>query len=928
MEKLMKMVKRTNKKRGKNITLIAIITFLLNNFAFGEDYEYEKMITGKDKDTVLKIENIEKESSQVVLGLGIETSENITVKIDSITTTVKVDETTDTERAAVYGLTNFANKTNLSNGLKVNAKIEGDFDTGRIVGINNTTMGDLKIGERTEINVEALGNFKELVLDGINVSANTNTEIGSNSEINVSSSMGRINGIGTATMYENTSKITIGDNVKIKAELLDVNNTHTSKSWAIAINNQNGETITAGNGLVLGVSAIGTKESKEVSSEAINNLNGGKIKIGNGSIITSNFTSEARKFSNYAIVNNKNSELTIGDNAYIEAKGKNSATTTTLYNGNNSTLTIREGATITVDGDNISTASSIYTSDAKTTIGNGSNINAFGKNNNFTIAIYNVNKGNTTLNGGTNIYSDKYAIFNTGGNVLIEDTGYTKKIQGTINSKGVTSILLDTNDSYLEGATYKSDGGIFDLGLKNKAVWYVLSASGVSKLDMENGIVDMTQNHKGETVDESQYVLIDNATGSGGTYILDISPEDKDQSMTKTDGIYITKADAPQNNYVQAGKTSINGLVNHDFSDKENSSIMIGASDKNVTFEGKEFSDISNVYDYTLSIEENVHGEEETENIWYVTGINKKEGEVVEKVEEDLTLNYMNAALSRLEVDTIHKRLGEIRDYTSENGVWARIVSGEMEHDKSSGKFKNDYNMLQVGYDKRKETEKGSVFTGFAVHKRDGKTDFRNGDGKNHNIGISMYKSFAYNDNSYTDIILKYSHLDNDYKSYTENNQKLEADYNTWAGSLSLEHGKKYEKNAWYVTPHVQMNYTYVKGADYSMNSGVRVEQRDIKSLIGRAGIYAGHDFKKSSHFVKAGVLHEFAGEYGAKITGEDASLNKKYSGRDTWVEVGIGGQFKVGKTGTTHLYYDVEKTFESDFETNWQASVGVRIEL
>lgn len=323
MEKLMKMVKRTNKKRGKNITLIAIITFLLNNFAFGEDYEYEKMITGKDKDTVLKIENIEKESSQVVLGLGIETSENITVEIDSITTTVKRGtETVLTEKAIVYGLTNFANKTNLSSGLKVNAKIEGDFDTGRIVGINNTTRGDLKIGERTEINVEALGNFEYLVLDGINVSANTNTEIGSNSEINVSSSMGRINGIGTATMYENTSKITIGDNVKIKAELLDVNNIHTSKSWAIAINNQNGETITAGNGLVLGVTAIGTKESKEVSSEAINNLDRGKIKIGNNSIITSDFTSEARKFSNYAIVNNKNSELTIGDNAYIEARGK------------------------------------------------------------------------------------------------------------------------------------------------------------------------------------------------------------------------------------------------------------------------------------------------------------------------------------------------------------------------------------------------------------------------------------------------------------------------------------------------------------------------------------------------------------------------------------------------------------------------------
>lgn len=240
----------------------------------------------------------------------------------------------------------------------------------------------------------------------------------------------------------------------------------------------------------------------------------------------------------------------------------------------------------------------------------------------------------------------------------------------------------------------------------------------------------MTQNHKGEAVEGKQYVRIDNTTGSGGTYILDISPEDRDQGGDKTDGIYITKADKEQKNYIQAGKTSITGLANHDFSDKKNASIIIASADKNVTFEGSKFSDISNIYDYTLSLEENVNGETEAENIWYVTGIKKDEGEVVERIETDLTLNYMNAALARLELDTIHKRLGEIRDYNSENGIWARIASGEMEHDKTSGKFKNDYNMLQVGYDKRKELEKGSVFTGFAVHKRDGKTDFRNGDGK------------------------------------------------------------------------------------------------------------------------------------------------------------------------------------------------------
>lgn len=519
------------------------------------------------------------------------------------------------------------------------------------------------------------------------------------------------------------------------------------------------------------------------------------------------------------------------------------------------------------------------------------------------------------------------AVENSQININKADVGNVNmEISGDIHAEdgGKINLNLNGNKSYFTGNSHVNnmDTDQINLGVSNGAIWKNRGDSEVSELKFNNGIIDMTYESDGQRIN------IGKISGNNGKIIMDINSNDIDQTNGKTDYISIENGDGQQKHFVEIGNSSISNLINYDFGSGIDEAILIGKTSSNVTLEGSKFSNVRNIFDYTLELKTNI---KETANIpdtannWYVTGINKKEGEVIEKIETDLTLNYMNAALSRLELDTIHKRLGEIRDYTSENGVWARIVSGEMEHDKSSGKFKNDYNMIQVGYDKRKETEKGSVFTGFAVHKRDGKTDFRNGDGKNHNIGISIYKSFAYNDNSYTDIILKYSHLDNDYKNYTENNQKLEADYNTWGGSLSLEHGKKYEKNAWYVTPHVQMNYTYVKGADYSMNSGVRVEQRDIKSLIGRAGIYAGHDFKKSSHFIKAGVLHEFAGEYGAEITGEDASINKKYSGRDTWVEIGIGGQFKVGKTETTHLYYDVERTFGSDFETNWQASVGVR---
>lgn len=903
--------------KGKvKITLGVLVMFLINgNVNYTEDIP-KKMSPVKVNESG-SISDINQLAYNEVEGLFIYGSpkNKFEVDIQKINVAVKIEQGKTSGVVNVLGMRSTASATEMADNLKINAEIIGDYTGGSstVIGIQSLiySAGEgeyLRLGKNTKVNIKTDGDHKDLIATGLYVQGSdytTITTIGEGSEININTSSGRISGIYTAlsTSSNKKSKIVIEDDVKIKVEVAKEETNTSGYDWVMAINNYEGAEIIAGDRLTLEIKTeADALNGSKVANYTLNNKEEGNITIGNDAKITSELILKEKSGSVYTIVNQKKSNLKIGSNAVISAKGENANEVMAISNMGDSNLTIGEGSNISVTGEN------------STSI----------------VAIYNA-KGNTTLNGGTYISSDEGAIYNTGGKVLIEDEGHTKKIQGYIWSAAAdatTKVMLDTGDSYLEGAAYQNNGGVFDLGLKNNAVWYNTGESQVSNFNMENGIVDMTQNHKGETTEGAQYVTIDNTTGNGGTYILDISPDDKEQKGDKTDGIYITKADTQQNNYIQAGKTSITDLVSHNFGDKINNSILIANTDKNIKFEGSEFSDISNVYDYKLVLEQNVKGETDSLDNWYVTGINKKEGEVVEKIEEDLTLNYMNAALSRLELDTIHKRLGEIRDYTSEDGVWARIVSGEMEHDKSSGKFKNDYNMLQVGYDKRKETEKGSVFTGLAVHKRDGKTDFRNGDGKNHNIGISMYKSFAYNDNSYTDIILKYSHLDNDYKSYTENNQKLEADYNTWAGSLSLEHGKKYEKNAWYVTPHIQMNYTYVKGADYSMNSGVRVEQRDIKSLIGRAGIYAGHDFKKSSHFVKVGVLHEFAGEYGAKITGEDASLNKKYSGRDTWVEVGIGGQFKVGKTGTTHLYYDVEKTFGSDFETNWQASVGVRIEL
>ncbi|WP_304156589.1 autotransporter outer membrane beta-barrel domain-containing protein [Fusobacterium ulcerans] len=725
------------------------------------------------------------------------------------------------------------------------------------------------------------------------------------------------------------------------------------------------------------------------------NMNEGKMKIGNEGKITSIIDSKDQKNSAYSVYNTGNSTLNIGKNSEINVMGKGARQISAVYNnGASSELIIEEGGTITASGENTVFVMGLYsensgsikigdrvkiissldsigqennvfgisnTKNSTLNIGEKAEISAVGKDANQVVAVYNGGssskltiengsiitasglgnnniigavwneEGNIKLNGGTSIYSDRYAVYNENGSVSIEDEGYSKKIQGDIFSTkagAVTDILLDTDDSYLEGASFKNNGGIFNFGLKNSAVWYVPKNSEVTNFDIENGIVDMTQNYSGETIKGKQVISIDKISGSGGTYIMDISPEDRDQTGDKTDGINIEKADAAQKNYIQAGKTSITGLVNHNFSDKENSSIKIASADKNVTFEGTKFTDTASIYDYVLSLEENIKGEAGEKNTWYVTGVEKQEGEVIKNIETAITLNYMSAVSSRSELNSVHKRLGEIHNGTSENGTWAGTSSVQMEHNKSSEKFKNEYNALQIGYDKRKETEKRSVFTGFAVHKKEGKTDFKNGDGKNYDIGISLYKSFVMEDNSYANLVVKYSYINNEHKNYTSDMQEMKTDYDTWSGSISFEYGKKYTKNSWYMIPQMQMDYTFVKGADYAMNSGIKVEQKNINSLVGRAGMYAGYDFERSSHFIKTGILQEFSGDYGARITGIDTTVNKKYKGKDTWLEAGIGGYFEVGKTGTTNIYYNIEKTFGSKFERNWQVSLGLRIKF
>ena len=98
-------------------------------------------------------------------------------------------------------------------------------------------------------------------------------------------------------------------------------------------------------------------------------------------------------------------------------------------------------------------------------------------------------------------------------------------------------------------------------------------------------------------------------------------------------------------------------------------------------------------------------------------------------------------------------------------------------------------------------------------------------------------------------------------------------------------------------------------GDDFLNSEGVRIEQDDFDSLIGRMGVRAGFNFPKDKGLVyaRASVLHDFKGESEAVASLGAKSVRMSDDIGGTWGEFGVGANFRL--TPDTYTYVDLERT-------------------
>lgn len=337
------------------------------------------------------------------------------------------------------------------------------------------------------------------------------------------------------------------------------------------------------------------------------------------------------------------------------------------------------------------------------------------------------------------------------------------------------------------------------------------------------------------------------------------------------------------------------------------------------------YSNAGNVFDYTYGT-----GSKGTD--WYIF-VSGKSAESNPNFSAAKGAMYAGYALGT-ELDTLNKRMGEARYLEEDDGVWVRYHHSKTGWDDT---YETNGDMFQLGFDNEVTEKDGKHYRGVAIDYTDADTNIMgiSGEGEHERYAVSLYDTWLGEKGHYRDLVLRGGRINSDYDvsgAFGNEYEDIGGDYHQWFGSISAEWGRKNEMGkGWYFEPQVQAQLTRVGGASYVSDSGVDVDQDGATSLIGRAGFRIGREYvkdngKHDNFYIKADLLHEFAGDKSFSLTGNDGRYEKEYDGQETWCDVGIGADISLGKN--SYFWADVERTFGADFDNTWQINGGFRWEF
>lgn len=742
----------------------------------------------------------------------------------------------------------------------------------------------------------------------------------------------------SANGITNNGKLTVTGNIKVDAGMRGIQNSGTISANQInlqdSLENKNGAKITVNEitaGYLMNEGSIESENSEgvlekltvnEIDNRATLNVadfNVAKSVINSGTLTVDKIGTETDAV--YSVSNKANAQLSVKGNVYaglansgkIEIKGdfKGSGY---FYNGSSFTAQnadvrnytqIDNGSTFKVENLNINTAdkeTGIFVDTENFTVNDTVDVNGYlyFRKNSGDIKLNNVNLNNEIQVSGDSLTVNNMTVkdgslvtcdLNDGNdnkeisidNLTVQKDGnlFITNDAGEDSSFNAKSIVLEDNAT-LENSNRQTSDGDWTSAFGDFTVETLTGTNSniINEGKMDIGMLNGTDNNiTVDSLEEAQVTIDDN----------------------KSTGLQVTGTSEATS---QFNRNDLAGSL-QDLAD----TVSIGSG---------------NQLDSVLAQESDIIGEttalvDEYGNIIANTVIEK--GHIAnEGITELANVAFM---AWRAENDEMHQRMGELRSSNGEAGIWARMKRGESKYGDMD--IKNQYSTYQLGYDEK--VGDSNWYIGGAISRTEGKSSFATGSGENQSTGFTLYGTYVADDGQYLDLSAKYARLDNEFDVFGRSGIESTGDYRNNGYAFSAEYGKRIEAgNDFWIEPQVQLTYGHLSSANYTTSRNVRVTQDAMDSVVGRLGFAAGKDIGAGNVYVKASYLYDFDGETSVSMTDVKNSAVYEQDLGGGWFEVGIGTNINLSET--SHLYFDVEKTYGGDIETPWQWNAGVRFDF
>lgn len=262
--------------------------------------------------------------------------------------------------------------------------------------------------------------------------------------------------------------------------------------------------------------------------------------------------------------------------------------------------------------------------------------------------------------------------------------------------------------------------------------------------------------------------------------------------------------------------------------------------------------------------------------------------------------------------------MGDLRASEGTSGAWVRYDGGKLSGDNG---LDSKFNTIQVGVDTIPTADAPRV--GLAFSYTDGDMDYARSSSDMQSYSLAGYATWMADNGMFLDTVVRMAKFKNDMTV----DGRLNGTMDSLAVSVSGETGWRFDLNdLFYVEPQFEAMYTYIDGDNFDLgNARYAVDSMD--SFTGRLGLRFRLEVPEQQGRC---LCPSFRRPWSSLATARSparppvAPAWSKSTGKDTWVEYGIGGNFNLTKNA--YFWADVERTSGGLIDADWRASAGVRL--